>query len=106
MVDREHISNRKTNLIRRVLIIGYSSLFAATILATAIMFPWSVDLQGDESFQPAARSFYENAYINDPLTAKDTEYKESAEQATLVSKTPMLVRHFVAKYGLANKKVL
>lgn len=92
--------------IRRLLIISYSALLIATTSATAIMFPWSVDPQGDESFHPAARSFYDRAYINDPKSAKDAVYNESAERATLISETPKLVRHFVAKYGLANKKVL
>lgn len=92
--------------IRRAIAIGYSSLLLACITATAIMFPWSVDPQGDESFQPVPRTFYDKAYANEPTSAKDTEYKESAEQATLASETPMLVRHFVAKYALKNKKVL
>jgi SAM-dependent methyltransferase len=94
------------NPIRRFLIIGYSSLLIATTIATAIMFPWNLDPQGDESFQPAARSFYDKAYLNDPQSAKDTVYKESAEHAILASMTPKLVQYFVAKYGLKNKKVL
>jgi len=92
--------------IRRVLIIGYTSLLLATTIATAVMFPWSVDPQGDKSFQPASRSFYDKAYSSASPSVNDRVYKESAERATLVSKTPKLVANFVDKYGLKNKKVL
>jgi len=49
-------------LVRRVLIIGYTSLVLASAIATAITFPWSVDPQGDESLNPESRRFYEQAY--------------------------------------------
>lgn len=94
------------NPIRRVLIIGYSALLAATVIATATMFPWSVDPQGDDSFHPEALSFYDKVYGSDLQSAKDSDYRESAERATLISQTPRLVQHFVTKYGLEKKKVL
>jgi SAM-dependent methyltransferase len=92
--------------IRRILIIGYFSLLLATSIATAIMFPWSVDPQGDESFREASVSFYDQAYSSEPQSVNDNIYKETAERATLVSRTPKLVADFVDKYGLKNKKVL
>jgi SAM-dependent methyltransferase len=92
--------------IRRILIIGYCSLLLATMMATAFMFPWSVDPQGDQSFQPASRSFYDKAYSSDPQTGKDEIYKDSAERATLITSSPKIAADFVDKYGLKNKKVL
>ena len=94
------------NPIRRILIIGYSALLLASAAATAIMFPWSVDPQGDESFQAASRSFYDKAYASDPESGKDDIYKESAERSTLVTRTPQLAADFVNRYGLKNKKIL
>ena len=75
-------------------------------MATAFMFPWSVDPQGDQSFQPASRSFYDKAYSSDPQTDKDDIYKDSAERATLITSSPKIAADFVDKYGLKNKKVL
>ena len=75
-------------------------------MATSDMFPWSIDPQGDQSFQQASRSFYEKAYSSDSQSGKDDVYKESAERATLISKTPKLVADFVERYGLKDKKVL
>ena len=92
--------------IRRILLIGYCLLLLATTLATAFMFPWSVDPQGDQSFLPASRSFYDKAYSSDPQSGKDDVYKESAEQATLNTSSPKIAADFVDKYGLKNKKVL
>jgi len=94
------------NLVRKILIISYSSLLGAATLATAIMFPWSVDPEGDESFQTASRNFYEKAYANDSQNGKDDVYQETAERATLVLQTPKLVADFVDRYGLKNKKIL
>lgn len=91
---------------RRILVIGYTTLFLAMTFATLFMFPWSTDPQGDESFQPAARNFYDKAYANEPQSASGSVYKESAERATLISETPKLIKGFVAKYELKNKKVL
>lgn len=92
--------------IRRILIIGYSSLFIASAVVVAIMFPWSVDPQGDDSFQTASRSFYDKAYATDPQSGKEDVYKESAERATLITKTPKIAAGFVERYGLKDKKVL
>jgi SAM-dependent methyltransferase len=92
--------------IRRILIIGYSSLFIASVVVVAIMFPWSVDPQGDDSFQTASRSFYDKAYATDPQSGKEDVYKESAERATLITKTPKIAAGFVERYGLKDKKVL
>jgi SAM-dependent methyltransferase len=92
--------------IRRFLIIAYSSLFLASAVATAIMFPWSVDPQGDESFQAATRDFYDKAYASDPASGKDDLYKESAERSTMVTRTPQIAAEFVNRYGLKNKKIL
>ena len=92
--------------VQRFLIIGYSSLLFTTLLATAIMFPWSVDPQGDESFQAASRGFYDKAYSTDPQSGKDDVYKESAERATLVTRTPQIAAEFVNRYDLKNKKIL
>jgi SAM-dependent methyltransferase len=94
------------NRIRRILIVGYSSVFAASVAATAIMFPWSVDPQGDESFQAASLGFYDKAYASDSQTGKDDVYKESAERATLITRTPEIAAEFVNRYGLKNKKIL
>jgi SAM-dependent methyltransferase len=92
--------------IRQVLIVGYASLFIVSAVVTAIMFPWSVDPQGDDSFQAASRSFYDKAYGSDPQSGKDDIYKESAERSTLVTKTPKIAADFVERYGLKDKKVL
>src|SRR6516225_6812677 len=97
---------RKMNWTRRILIVGYSSVLGATVAATAIMFPWSVDPQGDESFQAASRGFYDKAYSTDPQSGKDDVYKESAERATLITRTPEIAAEFVNRYGLKNKKIL
>lgn len=70
------------------------------------MFPWSVDPQGDQSFQSASRSFYDKAYSSDPQSGKDDVYKDSAERATLITSSPKIAADFVDKYGLKNKKVL
>ena len=94
------------NPLRRILIIGYSSLLLATSIATAFMFPWSVDPDGDESFQMASVNFYDKAYANDPQSGKDDVYKESAERATLSTSSPKLAADFVDRYGLKDKKVL
>ena len=94
------------NWTRRILIVGYSSVLGATVAATAIMFPWSVDPQGDESFQAASRGFYDKAYSTDPQSGKDDVYKESAERATLITRTPEIAAEFVNRYGLKNKKIL
>ena len=92
--------------IRRFLILSYCSLFLAMALATAIMFPWSTDPQGDESFRQESRDFYDKAFAKEPDSGKDNVYKESAERSTLSTKTPELVANFVTQYGLKNKKVL
>jgi SAM-dependent methyltransferase len=92
--------------IRQILILGYGILLVATLVATAIMFPWSVDPQGDESLQAASREFYDRAYSSDPQSGKDDAYKESAERATLVTRTPQIAAEFVNRYGLKNKKIL
>ena len=92
--------------IPRILLIGYCLLLLATTIATAFMFPWSVDPQGDESIQQASRSFYDKAYSSDPQSGTDDVYKESAERATLISKTPKLAADFVERYRLKDKKVL
>src|SRR5262245_20198817 len=94
------------NPIRRILIIGFSVLLIPTIVATAIMFPWSVDPQGDESFHPASRGFYDKAYASDAESGKDDIYKESAEHSTMVTRTPQIAADFVNRYGLKNKKIL
>jgi len=39
------------NPIRRILIVGYSALFHASSIATAITFPWDADPRGDESLR-------------------------------------------------------
>jgi SAM-dependent methyltransferase len=94
------------NPIRKIVMVGYSSLLAATTVTTALMFPWSVDPLGDESLQAVPRSFYDRAYSSDPQSGNDSFYKESAERAVLLSETPKLVTDFVDKYGLGNKKIL
>lgn len=92
--------------IRRILIIGYATLLLATTSATLLMFPWSVDPQGDESFRQESRAFYDKAFAKHPDSGKDNEYKESAEQANLATRTPVIVADFVKRYGLQNKKIL
>lgn len=92
--------------IRRILNIGYATLLFATTGATLLMFPWSVDPQGDESFRQESRAFYDNAFAKAADGDKDHDYKESAERSTLVTKTPEIVADFVKRYGLQNKKVL
>jgi SAM-dependent methyltransferase len=92
--------------IRRILIIGYSSLLLATSIATVIMFPWSVDPHGDESFREASVGFYDKAYSRETQSEKDNIYKESAEHASLATRSPNLAADFVDKYGLTNKKIL
>jgi SAM-dependent methyltransferase len=106
--------------IRRVLIIGYAGLLLATSIATAIRFPWSVDPQGDESFQAANRRFYERAYSSDskeshasaapsvavPLSAQDKFYIDFARTAAVRAKIPETVADFVKQNGLKDKKVL
>lgn len=93
-------------LVRRFLIVGYSCLFLAMAIATAIMFPWSTDPQGDDSFRQDSRHFYDKAYDKEPESGKDDVYKESAERSTLSTGTPEIVANFVNRYGLKNKKVL
>jgi SAM-dependent methyltransferase len=106
--------------IRRVLIVGYASLLLATFIATAISFPWSVDPQGDESFQAANRRFYEKAYSSEskdskaagspsaavPLSAKNKFYIDFARNAAVSAKIPQTVADFVKQNGLKDKKVL
>ena len=70
------------------------------------MFPWSVDPQGDASFQAASRDFYDKAYAADSQNGKEDSYKESAERSTLITETPNIARKFVDRYGLKDKKVL
>lgn len=94
------------NPVRKFLVIGYSSLLAATIIATVFMFPWSVDPLGKEAVQAVSRNFYDKAYATDLQSGNDTFYKESAERATLISQTPTLVADFVRKYDLSGKKIL
>jgi Methylase involved in ubiquinone/menaquinone biosynthesis len=93
-------------MIRRLLILVYSFLFIAMAIATAIMFPWSTDPQGDESFRQDSRDFYQKAYAKEAESAKDHVYKESSERSILNTKTPEIVANFVDRYGLKNKKVL
>lgn len=97
---------RRMSWIRRILIFGYLSLFTSTVTATAIMFPWSVDPDVDKSLQSASRAFYDNAYASNPQTGDDHIYKESAERATLTTRTPKIAGRFVERYGLNNKKIL
>ena len=106
--------------IRRVLIVGYAGLLLATSIATAIGFRWSVDPQGDESFQAANRRFYEKAYSSEskdskataspsvvvPLSSKDKFYIDLARNAGVKAKIPETVADFVKQNGLKDKKVL
>jgi len=107
--------------IRRLLIIGYTCLVLATSTATAITFPWSVDPQGDESFNPESRRFYEQAYSSEanatqnmkpttaatvPLSAKEKFYIDFARNTAIAAKIPEAVVEFVSKFGLNGKKVL
>ncbi|HME62308.1 MAG TPA: class I SAM-dependent methyltransferase [Candidatus Binatia bacterium] len=94
------------NMVRRLLILGYSFLFLAMAIATTIMFPWSTDPQGDESFRQDSRSFYDDAYAKAGGSDKDSVYKESAERSTLRTGTPEIVANFVNRYRLKDKKVL
>lgn len=92
--------------IRRILVIGYSSLLLASASATAIMFPWSVDPEVDRSTQEQSLDFYDKVYSDQPQDGTTDIYKESAERATLISKTPKLVADFVKRYSLEDKKIL
>ena len=106
--------------IRRILIVGYAGLLLATSIATAISFPWSVDPQGDESFQAANRRFYEKAYSSEfkdskaavfhsaavPLSAKGKFYIDFARNSAVGAKIPHTVADFVKQNGLKDKKVL
>ena len=92
--------------IRRILINGYVTLLLATTIATALMFPWSIDPQGDESFRQESQDFYDKAYAKEAGSASDSVYKESAERSTLITKTAEIVADFVNRYGLKDKKIL
>lgn len=92
--------------LRRILLLGYLSVFLASALATAYMFPWSVDPQGDASYQPEVRQYYDKAFSSDPATGKDDIYKESAERATILTRTPKIAQTFIDRYGLKDKKIL
>ena len=97
--------------IRRVLIVGYAGLLLATSIATAISFPWSVDPQGDQSFQAANRRFYEKAYASDskegkaaaspsatvPLSAKDKYYIDLARNTAISAKIPQIVAEWLER---------
>lgn len=108
------------NPIRRILTVGYSALFLATSIATAITFPWDVDPQGDESLRDDNRRFYEKAYSderkdtkdpetpsdNAPLSAKEQFYVDFARTAAANNRISEAVTEFVEQYGLKDKKVL
>lgn len=100
--------------------VGYASLLLATTIVTAIRYPWSVDPQGDESFQAANRRFYEQAYssaskdnkaatsptVAVPISAKDKFYIDFARNAAVKAKIPQTVADFVKQQGLSDRKVL
>ncbi|MBZ5632418.1 MAG: class I SAM-dependent methyltransferase [Acidobacteriia bacterium] len=91
------------------------AVLGASAAATVLMFPWNVDPARDES--PQSREYYEQAYAaasskgdaispDAPLTEKEQAYVEGARGMAYLYRVPELIRDFVQRYGLENKKVL
>ncbi|MEO5925981.1 MAG: class I SAM-dependent methyltransferase [Bryobacteraceae bacterium] len=89
--------------------------FLCSALATALMFPYSVDPAQDQTQK--SREFYGKAYAEAvskgaqpaefaPLSEKEQIYVDSARYMADFYHVPDLIRTFVQKQKLADKKVL
>jgi SAM-dependent methyltransferase len=102
---------------RRVLVFSASTIAIATMAATLVCFPWSLDPQRDDSVN--TRHFYEKAYAKGqafepasaapgvaPLSEKEQFYTDLAQKTALQSRVPEMISGFVHRFGLKDKKIL
>jgi SAM-dependent methyltransferase len=92
------------------------SALVLSAMATALMFPYSVDPARDQTSQ--SREFYSKAYAQavaksvnanpsqEPLSEKEEIYINSARYMADFYHVPDLIRDFVERYRLSDKKVL
>jgi ubiquinone/menaquinone biosynthesis C-methylase UbiE len=100
-----------------------TSVFAGAVLLADVaivfgFFPWNTDPQGDQSSSGAAKACYAKAYSEEsstnanlkvdfaPLSAKDQFYVDTARKTAIEFGIPDLVKKFVSKTGLKDKRVL
>jgi SAM-dependent methyltransferase len=91
----------------RLLLYGYLPLTAVLV---AVHYPRSTDadaaLARSEEERRDARRFYEAAYQPEPGARRGLDYEKTAELAAAAHDVQGAIRHFVALYDLADKKIL
>lgn len=108
---RAFLRSRPARYAGRLVLLG----MIASALATALMFPYSVDPPDDQTAR--SRDFYSNAYASAlaksnsagpdaPLSEKEEIYINSARTMADFYHVPTLISDFVRSYSLSDKKIL